>query len=357
MMSPSLISQFIDGRTIKIDGKEFLFCSGTAYLGIPYTEAFKDFFIEGLHVYGTGYAGSPAGNMKLQVYEYAEELLARWLQAEDAICLSSGMLAGQCVVNFFHEKADFIYLKNSHAALWKHTQPDRFYHENLELAEIQKAIDNSSRDIVLILASSTDVLTPKILSFDFLHQINNKNKNIIFILDDSHAFGVIGENIGSGHLAMLKKRFPSFDALALGSLGKGAGIPAGVIAGSHTWIDQIRNTAFYRSASPPAPAAMYAFSKIWPSLYQTQIARLQKSLEMVETWDLIRDVFDYTHSYPVFVSKKEGLYNHLFQQGIWLSSFPYPSSDDLPVTRLVINALLTHEDMDRIHHALVSFDG
>lgn len=353
----SLISQFIDGRTIKIDGREYLFCSGTAYLGIPYTTEFKAYFIEGLSHYGTGYAGSPAGNMKLQVYENAEELLSRWLRSEDVICFSSGMLAGQCLVNYFHEKADFIYLKNSHPALWKHTRPDRFYHEDQELEEIQKAIDNSSRDIVLLMASSTDVLTPGLLSFDFLHQIQDKGKLIICILDDSHAFGVLGEHSGSGHFSMLKKQFPKMDVLAIGSLGKGPGIPAGIIAGDHTWIRKIRNTAFYRSASPPAPAAMYAYVNVWPSLYQKQIARLQQNIHIVESWDLTPDIFSYMQAYPVFVSKKEDLYDHLYQQDIWLSSFPYPSSSDLPVTRLVINALLTHEDLERIYHALFFFEG
>lgn len=352
----SLISQFIDGRTIKIDGREYLFCSGTAYLGIPYTTEFQTYFIEGLSHYGTGYAGSPAGNMRLLVYEFAEELLARWLKAEDAVCFSSGMLAGQCLVNFFHEKADFIYLKNSHPALWKHSPPNRFYDEKLDTEDIQKAIDNSNRDTVLILASSTDVLTPEFLSFDFLKQIDGSNKNIVFVLDDSHAFGVAGGEFGSGYFSWLKNNFPFLEMIVVGSLGKGGGIPAGIIAGNRTLMEQFRGTAFYRSASPPAPAAMYAFSKIWPSLYQKQIALLQKNIGCVESWDVTSDIFHYMHDFPVFVSKNVALCNHMYQHGIWLSSFPYPSPEDLPVTRMVLNALLTDEDLNRIYQTLKSFD-
>ncbi|MCC5931490.1 MAG: hypothetical protein JJU28_19740 [Cyclobacteriaceae bacterium] len=354
-MSPSVISQFIDGRTIKIDGKIYLFCSGTAYLGIPYTEEFKRYFEEGLHYFGTGYAGSPAGNMRLSVYEYTEECMKGWLSAEDVLCLSSGMLAGQCVVNYFYDKADFIYLNNSHPALWQHSPPARYFHPEHDLQKIQETIDAAARDTILILASSADVLTPSLLSFDFLRQLEARGKCIVFVLDDSHAFGVIGGDTGQGHYALLKKNFPLLDVLVLGSLGKGTGIPAGVIAGNHTWIKQIRDTAFYRSASPPVPAALYAFNKVWPSLYQQQYATLQQIIKQLKSYRNIADLFNFISSYPVFVSKNEGLYNHMLHHDIWLSSFPYPSSEDLPVTRLVLNALHTEEDMNRIHLALESF--
>jgi 7-keto-8-aminopelargonate synthetase-like enzyme len=52
--------------------------------------------------------------------------------------------------------------------------------------------------------------------------------------------------------------------------------------------------------------------------------------------------------YPVFSVKDENLADELFERGVLLSSFPYPSLTSPKVTRIVLNSLHRDEDIDHL---------
>jgi 8-amino-7-oxononanoate synthase len=105
--------------TIEIEGQEYLYFSGTAYLGLPQDSGFQTLIQEGSHQYGSVYGSSRNGNLQLSIYEQAEAKLAVWTGAEAALTLSSGMLAGQAAIReLMLEGFEFVYSPDVHPAVW-----------------------------------------------------------------------------------------------------------------------------------------------------------------------------------------------------------------------------------------------
>ena len=99
-MTETLLTHSLPGRTVTLDsGEDFLWFSGTDYLGMGSNEAFGAYLAEGFARYGTHYGSSRNGSLRLAVYEDAEESLATYADAPAALVVSSGMWAGQLVMN------------------------------------------------------------------------------------------------------------------------------------------------------------------------------------------------------------------------------------------------------------------
>ena len=123
MIESFTVDQLPD-RTITHQGQEYLFFSGTAYLGLPQHPAYQQLLSEAIRQYGTSYGSSRNGNLKLGVYEQAEAALADFVavnpvQKPSALTLSSGMMAGQVVSSWLRgQNTAFVYAPGAHPALW-----------------------------------------------------------------------------------------------------------------------------------------------------------------------------------------------------------------------------------------------
>jgi 8-amino-7-oxononanoate synthase len=112
----------LPGRTIQVEGEEYLYCSGTSYLGMAKNEAFTALLQQGMARYGTNYSSSRISNLQLQVYEEVESYLAKFTGAQAAVTLSSGFLTGQMVVHLLDNKTSFMYAPRTHPAVWRSTE-------------------------------------------------------------------------------------------------------------------------------------------------------------------------------------------------------------------------------------------
>ena len=92
-----IVDEFPD-RTIIVDGVEYLYFGGTNYLGVSTNPEFQKIAFESIKKWGTAYGSSRNSNIKLSIYDKAEELLAKNMRTEAAVSVSSGMLAGKLVV-------------------------------------------------------------------------------------------------------------------------------------------------------------------------------------------------------------------------------------------------------------------
>ena len=90
----------LPGRNVPVDGQDYLFFSGTAYLGMAQNPAFQALVADALGRYGTVFGSSRNGNLRLGIYDEAEAALAAWSGTESALTVSSGMLAGQAVMQW-----------------------------------------------------------------------------------------------------------------------------------------------------------------------------------------------------------------------------------------------------------------
>ena len=342
------ISQ-LPNRTIEIDGQQFLYFSGTAYLGLAQNPAFQKAIREAQGVYGSVYGSSRNGNVQLEVYEKAESRLASWTGAEAALTLSSGMLAGQAVVRqLMLEDYEFIYSPDAHPAVWHLPQVN--FAESFEAIITQiNHLPNSSK--IAIVTNSVDALRGKIHDFDWVKQLP-ENQDITLVIDDSHGLGIIGQDC-SGIFKNIPQK-PNVRLIITASLGKAMSLPGGVIFSDSQTIQNIRNSAFFGGCSPIAPDHLHAFLQT-EELYKIAQKRLKTNTLAFSKKVQSLNIFKYTSDFPVFYTDHDELYDFLLSKNILIYSFAYPKPTDKANTRIVISAWHSTEDIEILAEACQAF--
>ena len=339
------ISQ-LPNRTIVYQEQEYRFFSGTAYLGLPQNPAFQQLMTEAIQRYGTVFGSSRNGNLRLQVYEEAESKLAASVGAETALTLSSGMMAGQVVINWLRsEKSTFIYAPSAHPALW---------HEpivslpTLSFADWVVQLPDQLRAIapgpVTILVNALDAVRSDYYDFDWVNNLPN-DRHITLVVDDSHGVGIL--NKGRGIWPQVSRVGGSVRLLVTASLAKAMGMPGGVVFSDANTLNSLRLTAFFGACSPMPPAYLAAYLQA-DALYADGYERLQQNILFAEKLLLPTGLFHHAEGYPVFFTEHDDLYAYLLKNDILIYSFAYPTAADRANTRIVISAFHTPEDIQEL---------
>ncbi|AFK03277.1 aminotransferase class I and II [Emticicia oligotrophica DSM 17448] len=355
MPNEFIINQ-LPSNKILIEEKEYHFYSGTSYLGLNQDADFKHLLIEGINRYGMSFGSSRNGNLQLDIYAAAEEKMARWVGAEKALTVSSGMLAGQVVAQFLKtQDSTFFYAPSSHAA--------NFHEPNVVLPNIsfenwaeniaQEISENGATHSVIV-CNSCDALKLTPYHFDWTVQLPQNQKTTL-IIDDSHGLGITGDN-GAG---VFQNIFVNANVrlVVVSSLHKAMGIAGGVIFSDSDFIEQLRHTAFFSSCSPITPAYLYAYMHA-DDAYSKNQQKLKENIARF-THKLIENqgikIFNYLEGYPVFYSLRDELYDFLFQHQILIYSFAYPIKTGKPNTRIVISAWHEAEQLDFLAEKIGEF--
>lgn len=312
--------------------------------------AFSSLLTEGLKKYGHNYSSSRKSNLQLAVFEEAENYLARFVGSEASLTMSSGYMAGQIVIQMLESLGDndFIYAPNTHPAIWR--TPEDFYTGDFEKWEkkLSTSIKNCRNGKIIILSNAIDPLFCKKHTFDWIKNLPD-DREFNVVLDDSHGLGITGRN-GAGIISALNP--PDHVSLIVtASLGKALGIPGGVIFSSQNIVDKIKRSAFFGGSSPAIPAYLYAFLGA-EEIYKQVRLELFNNVKYFEERINGLDIFNYLPQYPVFYTPYNKLYSSLLEQKILLSSFPYPTSDDERVTRIIISSLHKASDIETLTDAI-----
>lgn len=344
----------LPGRTVTLDGgEEFLWFSGTDYLGMGHNEEFQSFLTEGLERYGTHFGSSRNGSLRLTVYEDAEESLAAFVDAPAALTVSSGMWAGQLVMKVLDGlSAEFHYAPRVHPALWGRAYvPQSGWWEEWVKKTIHR-IQTSDADTQHVLCTDS-VGSPWVEEFDLrLLRDLPENRQIWLVVDDSHGLGVLGKN-GQGVFSQLPQK-NNIRSLVTSSLNKALGVPGGVIFGDDDIIQGLRQTPWFAGSSPSAPAYFYALQKnLSCEVYQKARQTLLSNLDYFTEKYPVSRTFDAVPHYPAFCTRQTDLYPSLYHHKILTSRFSYPLPTDEPVMRVIITALHQKQDLDRLAEVLL----
>jgi 7-keto-8-aminopelargonate synthetase-like enzyme len=297
-----------------------------------------------MKLYGTNYSSSRISNLKLQIFEQAEEYLAKFTGAGAALTMSSGFLTGQMVVRLLENKGRFVYAPRTHPALWR-TQSD--FHDGKFDTWVNQLMQNihsfPETDLILV-ANSLDPLLAQRYDYSWVAELP-ENKNITLVVDDSHGFGVTGA-AGAGIFSQLT-HYTNIRLIVLSSLGKAFGVPGGVILADAGTIDGFKANPFFGGSSPVIPAYLYAFLQS-KEIYHQQREKLFHNVQLFTKSIGALNTFDFIPEYPVFYTRQHTLCGYLKQHGVLISSFPYPSPEDDLISRVIISSLHTEEDIARV---------
>ena len=357
-MNKILLSDSLPGRTVTLaDGREFLWFSGTDYLGMGHDETFQAHLVAGLRRYGTHYGSSRNGSLRLTVYEEAEASLAVFVEAPAALTVSSGMWAGQLVLsNPKFSSAQIHYAPRVHPALWGPGYVSQELVWSEWLRQTIRTIQQSDERQTHVVCTDA-VGSPWVEKYDWerLHELP-KDRQILLIVDDSHGLGVLGQS-GTGVFSQLPQK-NNLRSIVTASLNKALGVPGGVIFADDDLIQGIRLSPRFAGSSPAAPAYFYALQQnLAKGVYRDAYDRLRANVRYF-TKKLSRpNLLESIENYPVFCSRDPNLYHCLLENKILTSHFSYPQPTDPAIARLVLTASHQKEDLDQLAEVLSNFDG
>ncbi len=334
----------IPSNTLISDEQCYLWFSGTSYLGIPHHPVFKEHFIKAVDQYGTSWGSSRNNTVQLSIYDKAEKVLADFAKMPSALTVSSGMWAGQLVVNFLKSKGNaFFFAPKTHPALWNDFMQSSTDTYQVWAKTIAETIKNSEAKNIVI--CSDTVGSPYVEYFDF-EWIKSLpiDKNITVVIDASHSFGIDLPEIHSDNIRLV----------ITSSLNKAMGMTGGVIFSDNDFIEQIRYFPMFSGASPMMPALLEAFVTSI-EFFDEQREKLLDNIDYFNHLVKPDLGIDSINNYPAYCTHQVGLHEYLKQHGIMTACFPYPTANDLPVTRLVISALHTKENLERLARVLNSW--
>lgn len=339
------------GRTILHEGGEFLYFSGTAYLGMGGVEAFEKLVIEGISKYGISHGLSRVNNVRLSVYEQFEVYFAEKAKAERSLVWSSGYLAGTAAIAYLRKDADQIFIApETHPAVLAeglHSYPNPSFDH--WIGYCQETCEQLPSSNILIIANAVDPLKPAVPDFDWIRKLPSRH-HYTLLIDDSHAFGVLGEDIFGTYSQW--KNLP-VNLVISGSLGKGLSLPAGIILADIKTISGISQMPIFRASSPPSPGFLYAFLQ-GQHLFQKQKEKSRSNLSLFKSLLGDHSLLQQSGDFPVFSFPDQNWVTELEEAGIIVSSFPYPKPTDPFANRIVVSGC--HEELDILilHKAITS---
>jgi 7-keto-8-aminopelargonate synthetase-like enzyme len=343
------LEQKID-RIILHHGKRYRYFSGTSYLGMGMDLAFQEKVIEGVRRYGLNHGQSRGNNVRLAVYDEFEAFFANSAQSEAALVMSSGYLAGTAALRHLQADASEIWIApDTHPAIL----PNELAPDPRQSFEVWKAscLEKSkqlSPQRILILGNAVNPLRSRIHDYSWLTEIGKKHE-LSLLIDDSHAFGVIGNGL-FGTYANLKK-LPA-KVLVSGSIGKGLGLPAGIILCKKSTKAKILQLPIYGGASPCPPGYLQAFLES-QDIYLIQKEKLSTNCKIFN--HLIADFkgISGNAAFPVFNYSDDSWVEKLELNGFITSSFPYPTANDPQVNRIIISGFHLKADLDLLAEKLI----
>ena len=337
------------GPTVQVGKKSYLFFSGTSYLGIDQDSHYQSVLFDCIRRYGFSHGLSRVNNVRLKVFEEFEHFFAKHAKAEGAAVMSSGYLSGITAIQYLHPKSELCWAApDTHPAIL----PTGFKSDiQLNFIQWKKRCLEQSEQLsprkILILGNAVDPLRAEIHDYAWVQELAKRHE-VTLLIDDSHAFGVLGKSLFGTYSENL---FPTVNLVISGSLGKGLAMPAGIILGKKEVIDGIKAQAIFAGASPCSPAILQAFLET-QEIYQAQSQKIRdfSSIFHQETRDL--STISGSSKFPVFILKEPTWSDSLEKMGFITSSFSYPTPDSPRISRIVISGFHSLWDLMALNEAL-----
>lgn len=342
------------GPTVQVGKKSYLFFSGTSYLGIDQDSDYQSVLFDCIRRYGFSHGLSRVNNVRLKVFEEFEDFFSQRAKAENAAVVSSGYLSGITAIQYLYPRSDLCWAApDTHPAILPpDLKPDfqlNFMQWKNQCLERSEAIPSQK---ILILGNAVDPLHAEVHDYAWVAELAKKHE-VTLLIDDSHAFGVLGESFFGTYSENL---FPNVNLVISGSLGKGLAMPAGIILGKKEVIDGIKAQAIFAGASPCSPAILQAFLET-QEIYQAQSQKIRdfSSIFHQETRDL--STVSGSAKFPVFILNDPTWSDSLEKMGFVTSSFSYPTPDSPRISRIVISGFHSLWDLMALNEALNHLSG
>lgn len=320
----------IPERLVSFEGKEYRWLGGTNYLSIGTHPLFQEKLQEGIQIFSQNWGSSRLNNYRIDVWENLENVLAKRFQVEAAALCSSGLLAGQTALQYISQKypeANISLAPKTHPALW------RYPHKP---SEGNFTTWKKEAKILCMDGIGAPWVEEFLTGFE-----QNLSSDQTLIVDESHRLGIVSTQINT----------PA-NLIQTSSMSKAFGIPAGIILGKKSTIEEIKKDPFWVGGSPANPAYAYACLHAQEA-YDEQ---LKHSQELAETFTKYTFGVNYVNNYPAFSSSDPRLFVHLKSHGFLCNQFAYPDPLEAPICKAILPACLCLHDIEDLSQTLTNYE-
>ncbi|MCQ2167375.1 MAG: pyridoxal phosphate-dependent aminotransferase family protein [Bacteroidales bacterium] len=253
------ISSGQDPVVTMASGQKALMFGSNSYLGLSDDPRLKEAAISAIKKYGTSCSGSRFLNGTLDIHLALEEKLAKFVGKEEAVTFSTGFQVNLGVVSCLGGRDGYIFLDSlDHACIIDGSRLSfskvlKFPHNDMEVLEHKMSLVPPDAP-KLIVVDGVYSMEGDLANLPKICELCEKY-NAEIMVDDAHGLGVVGRD-GRGtadHFGLTDKV-----DLIMGTFSKSFGSIGGFVAGNHTLINFIQNSArslMFSASMPPANVA------------------------------------------------------------------------------------------------------
>lgn len=248
-----------DATEVTIQGKKLVMVGSNNYLGLTHHPDVIEAAVQAAKRYGSGCTGSRFLNGTLEMHEELEHRLAKFLKRPACLTFSTGFQACLGVISAIAGKDDMIFCdRDNHASIVDGTRLSfaktvKYHHNDIADLE-QRLLSAPAEKGKLIVADGVFSMLGDIVKLPEMVNLA-KRFNARILLDDAHAFGVLGEGgRGTAEHFHLEKETD----LVMGTFSKTLASIGGFVAGEKDILLYLKHKArslIFSASLPPASTA------------------------------------------------------------------------------------------------------
>jgi 8-amino-7-oxononanoate synthase len=335
---------------VKIAGKSYLMLSSNSYLGLCNDQRLKQAAMDAMEKYGVGSGGSRLTTGSYEVHKKLEDKIAAFKGAEAALLFNTGYMANVGAISSIAGKDWVIFSDRfNHASIidgCRLSGAEIIIYEHCDASDLETKAHSHRGRRALVVTDGLFSVDGDIAPLPEIVQVAKKY-NMLLMVDDAHATGVLGENGGgTADYFGLQNEID----IQMGTFSKALASEGGFIAGNRGLIDYLANKArsfIFSTALAPATVAV--------SLRALEIVqaepRLRQSLIANSAWfrEKLREIGFEIMDFPtpiisVVLGQPEltvNFSNRLMEKNIFVSAIRPPTVPQ-GTSRLRINLMATH---------------
>jgi 8-amino-7-oxononanoate synthase len=338
------------GPHIKIDGKDYLLLSSNSYLGLCNDDRLRQAALDAIEKYGVGSGGSRLTTGSYEIHQKLEEEIAAFKGTEAALLFNTGYMANVGTISSLASKSWVIFSDRlNHASIidgCRLSGAEIVVYDHCDMSDLARKVQGYPNRQALIVTDGLFSVDGDIAPLPALVEIAKKN-NILLMVDDAHATGVLGPN--GGGTADYFGLCDEID-ISMGTLSKALASEGGFIAGKRSLIDYLVNTARSFIFSTALSPATIAVARKALEIIRTEPQR-RNTLLANAAWfraELRKAGFDVAENEAPIISIVIGepdlavtFSNRLMERNIFVSAIRPPTVPE-GTSRLRISMMVTH---------------
>lgn len=336
-----------------IDGKNIILMSSNNYLGLSNFKEVKNAAIEAINKYGLGSGGSRLTTGSYDLHRVLEEKIAKFKKSEDALIFNTGYMANIGVISAICDEEYYIFSDElNHASIidgCRLSKGKAIVYKHNDMNDLAKKIKETNPKKGMIVTDGVFSMDGDLANLPDIVKVA-KEYNLLTMVDDAHATGVIGET-GRGS----SEYFNCNIDITMGTLSKAIGSEGGFVCANSEIIDYLRQKArsfiFSTALSPGViNGAIKSFEIIEEQKWL--IKKLSKNIKyMCEKLKSIGFNIDSNSPIiPIIIGDEElalRFSKRLYENGIYIPAIRYPTVKSNEA-RLRMTLMASHniEDID-----------